>query len=63
MVGGSMQDVRLNTLFLGEFTKKLDLVNMPCYILTDVFNTLPHNLERFHIRNLDKFTLDEFRNA
>lgn len=48
---------------MSEHLKRLYLWNMPSYKLDQVYPDLPPSLEVFHLKNLDKFTLANFKEA
>jgi hypothetical protein len=59
LFGGTLEKVPVPTLYLGEHTKHLTLIDMPSIDLTQIFNTLPE-LVTFHVKNVDEFKKEHF---
>jgi len=56
MYGGQLEIVDLNTLHLGEFTRRLCLKNLASLKIDRVLESLPTSLTSFEVLTCDQYT-------
>ena len=59
LYGGTLEKIKIDTLYLTENTKSLTLIDMPSIDMTHVFETLPE-LTSIHIQNVDELKKENF---
>ena len=59
LYGGVLEKLKIDTLYLGDHTQHLTLIDMPSIDLGNVYEQLPE-LKTFHVRNLDDFKIENF---
>jgi hypothetical protein len=56
LFGGQIETVELNTLHLGEYTKRVCFKNLCSYKIDEVLKSLPPTLSSFEVIVCDQFT-------
>jgi hypothetical protein len=56
LYGGQIETVELNTLHLGEHTRRVCLKNLTSYKVDRVLESLPTNLTSFEVLVCDQYT-------